>query len=122
MQTTRAPAAKARSADPSVEPLSATSTSPLILVCLRKSRALRTQAEMVSASLRHGMRIVSSNDSNSLLGAPPSKSVRSSWEILNRVPQSTTHDADSLTSYEESLSSSWYSSSALIPQISCLPG
>src|SRR5206468_4994920 len=47
--------------DPSSLPLSATRISPLIPARSRKAFALATQVPMVSASLRQGMRIVSSS-------------------------------------------------------------
>src|SRR6185503_19273078 len=58
--TTRAPAAVASSRDPSVLPLSATMTSPLIPYFARASRACFTQSATVAASFRHGMTIDSS--------------------------------------------------------------
>ena len=45
---------------PSVEPLSAMTTSPAMPVRSRKPRALRMQVASVSASLRQGIRMVSS--------------------------------------------------------------
>src|SRR5256885_14510229 len=50
--------------EPSVLPLSAISTSPAISLRRRKSLAFATHRATVSASLRHGMRIVSSQDSS----------------------------------------------------------
>src|SRR5215831_330477 len=58
--TTRAFSPVASSIDPSVLPLSATSTSPLILYCSRNLCALAIQLPKVRASLRQGMRIDSS--------------------------------------------------------------
>src|SRR5258706_7608045 len=58
--TTRAPAAAARSRDPSVLPLSATITSPLMPYVARAPRACVTQSATVAASFRHGMTIDSS--------------------------------------------------------------
>src|SRR6266699_3825580 len=72
MCTTRAPAARASSCDPSVEPLSATNTSPWIPVRSRKLRPLRTQVATVSASLRHGIRMVSSSGCGSRPTTPES--------------------------------------------------
>src|SRR6266404_2612305 len=63
--TTRAPASRANSDDPSADPLSATSTSPSMPVRSRKRRALLTQTATVSASLRHGIRMVSSREYDS---------------------------------------------------------
>src|SRR5439155_26072346 len=57
---TRAPARSASIREPSSEPLSATSTSPSIPAPSRKPRALATQPPTVAASLRQGMRMVSS--------------------------------------------------------------
>src|SRR5262249_48345064 len=58
--TTRAFSPLASSIDPSVLPLSATSTSPLILYCSRNLCALAIQLPKVRASLRQGRRIDSS--------------------------------------------------------------
>ena len=58
--TTRAPASAASCLLPSVEPLSATTTSPSILLSARNATALRTQVATVSASLRQGMTTVNS--------------------------------------------------------------
>src|SRR5438046_3560492 len=58
--TTRAPACSATAREPSREPLSATSTSPVISARARKPRALATQLPTVAASLRQGKRIVNS--------------------------------------------------------------
>jgi hypothetical protein len=60
MLTTRAPSASAIICDPSVLPLSATSTSPLIPLSVKNFIALLTQLWMVSASFRHGINIVNS--------------------------------------------------------------
>src|SRR6476659_2883917 len=57
---TRAPASVASWIEPSVEPLSATSTSPHTFARRSQSLALATQVTIVSASSRHGIRIVSS--------------------------------------------------------------
>src|SRR2546421_10633391 len=57
---TRAPARGASIREPSSEPLSAISTSPSIPERSRKLRALATQLPTVAASLRQGMRMVSS--------------------------------------------------------------
>src|SRR3989454_2619281 len=57
---TRAPARSASIREPSSEPLSAISTSPSIPARWRKPRALATQLPTVAASLRQGMRMVSS--------------------------------------------------------------
>src|SRR5205814_3860191 len=57
---TRAPARCASIREPSSEPLSAISTSPSIPERSRKLRALATQLPTVAASLRQGMRMVSS--------------------------------------------------------------
>src|ERR1700756_1906171 len=58
---TRAPSRSASAADPSDEPLSAISTSPAIPARSRNDFAFATQMEIVSASLRHGIRMVSSS-------------------------------------------------------------
>src|SRR5262245_42995021 len=58
--TTRAPPASASACDPSLEPLSATSTSPAMPALRRNPRAFAMQAPTVAASLRQGIRIVSS--------------------------------------------------------------
>src|SRR5215469_4791523 len=60
MSTTRAPASSASCWLPSVLPLSATTTSPLIPLSAMNFTALRTQVATVSASLRHGITTVSS--------------------------------------------------------------
>src|SRR5437764_483059 len=60
MSTTRAPCARAIACEPSVLPLSATTTSPTTLLRDRKLRALAMQRASVSASLRQGIRTVSS--------------------------------------------------------------
>src|SRR5690348_13151359 len=60
MGTTRAPASSASCWLPSVLPLSATRTSPLIPLSARNPIALRTHVATVSASLRQGMTTVSS--------------------------------------------------------------
>ena len=60
---TRAPHDRAISCEPSVEPLSATTTSPAIACLARKALALRMQTASVSASFKHGMRIVNSRGS-----------------------------------------------------------
>src|SRR6266498_349213 len=52
---TRAPAARARSPLPSVEPLSTTITSPAKPVSLSTARAAPTHSAIVSASSRQGM-------------------------------------------------------------------
>src|SRR5262249_31150285 len=52
--TTRAPAERATSADPSVELLSTTITSPQYPAEVIASNASRTHAPTVAASLRHG--------------------------------------------------------------------
>ena len=57
---TRAPRAMAYSTEPSLEPLSAIKTSPATPERARNPWALSMQVAMVSASLRQGMRIVSS--------------------------------------------------------------
>src|SRR6218665_1867407 len=59
---TRAPCARAMSCEPSVEPLSATITSPTIPDRCRYSCALSIQTASVSASLRHGMTMESSTE------------------------------------------------------------
>jgi len=56
------PLASAIACDPSLLPLSATSTSPSTAARLRKSCALSMQRPAVSASFRHGIKIVSSID------------------------------------------------------------
>src|SRR6478736_2071493 len=53
--TTRAPAAAAMACDPSVEPLSATTTSPWMLADWNAPRAFLMQVSRVSASFRQGM-------------------------------------------------------------------
>src|ERR1700743_2879700 len=53
--TTRAPSFSAMSVEPSVEPLSATTTSPRKPADLNASSALPTQIPIELASLRHGM-------------------------------------------------------------------
>ena len=53
--TTRAPSACATATEPSVEPLSATMTSPRMPASLRAVFALRTHTPTVSCSLRQGM-------------------------------------------------------------------
>jgi hypothetical protein len=53
--TTRAPSAAAIVGDPSLLPLSATTTSPAIPAAAIVSSAERTQAPTVSASLRQGI-------------------------------------------------------------------
>ena len=58
--TTRAPASAASWRLPSVEPLSATTTSPLTPLSEMNWTALRTQVATVSASLRQGMTTVNS--------------------------------------------------------------
>ena len=58
--TTRAPSLSAMRCDPSVLPLSATRISPEITVRLRKPEAFAMQVPIVSASLRHGISMVSS--------------------------------------------------------------
>src|SRR5215831_994789 len=58
--TTRAPSAAASACDPSLDPLSATSTSPTIPALSRNPRAFATHARTVAASLRQGIKIVSS--------------------------------------------------------------
>src|SRR5580692_4431622 len=58
--TTRAPASLASCWLPSVLPLSATTTSPLIPLSAMNLTAFRTQVATVSASLRHGITTVSS--------------------------------------------------------------
>src|SRR3954447_387547 len=63
MSTTRAPAALAIVCEPSVLPLSATSTSPWMPLRARKPHALAIQDASVSASLRQGIRMVSSHAS-----------------------------------------------------------
>src|SRR5215469_2529004 len=60
MSTTRAPASSASRWLPSVLPLSATTTSPLMPLSAMNFTALRTQVATVSASLRHGITTVSS--------------------------------------------------------------
>src|SRR5271168_3922942 len=57
---TRAPQASAYSTEPSLEPLSAIRISPATPERARNSLALPMQVAMVSASLRHGIRMVSS--------------------------------------------------------------
>src|SRR5579863_2241952 len=52
---TRAPSTTAISAEPSVEPLSATITSPLIPASRSAAQAFRTQMPKVSASFRQGI-------------------------------------------------------------------
>jgi len=59
--TTRAPCAAASSREPSLDPLSATRTSPATPRSRRAAWAASTHAAMVAASLRLGMRIVSSS-------------------------------------------------------------
>src|SRR5258708_6012871 len=61
MATTRAPALAASSGEPSVLPLSATSTSPAMPAAARAARASRTQPVIVRASLRQGITTVSSS-------------------------------------------------------------
>src|SRR5271170_1854147 len=63
--TTRAPSASASCWLPSVLPLSAIRTSPLIPLSVRNPIALRTHVATVSASLRQGMTTVSSTSSPS---------------------------------------------------------
>jgi hypothetical protein len=58
--TTRAPCARAMSCDPSVEPLSATITSPATPLRARYPFALSMHVARVSASSRHGITIDSS--------------------------------------------------------------
>src|SRR5437870_5246732 len=53
--TTRAPFRRAISMEPSVEPLSATTTSPDTWDRTKKSSAFRMQVSIVSASFRHGI-------------------------------------------------------------------
>src|ERR1700727_2711839 len=53
--TTRAPSFSAMSVDPSVEPLSATTTSPRSPADLNASSAFPTQIPIELASLRHGI-------------------------------------------------------------------
>src|SRR5436305_2969405 len=53
--TTRAPSSVAIEVDPSVDPLSATITSPMIPWLRSVSTAFRTQLAIVSASLRQGI-------------------------------------------------------------------
>src|SRR3981189_605880 len=78
--TTRAPAASATAREPSSEPLSATSTSPAIPARSRKPRALAIQLPTVAASLRQGMRIVSSVIER--LGAPQKKRYPEGYLLL----------------------------------------
>src|SRR6266481_1805607 len=61
--TTRAPPAAAIACEPSVLPLSAITTSPVQPLRARKARALEMQLAKVSASLRHGIRMVNSHAS-----------------------------------------------------------
>src|ERR1700761_4731302 len=66
MSTTLAPCEAAIVWDPSVLPLSATMTSPRMPVRRRKPCALVRHCPSVSASLRHGIRIESSQESMSV--------------------------------------------------------
>src|SRR5262250_321450 len=57
---TRAPSRCASATEPSDEPLSAIKTSPAMPARARNDLAFATQVEIVSASLRQGIRMVSS--------------------------------------------------------------
>src|SRR5579859_6879100 len=78
--TTRAPASVASCWLPSVLPLSATRTSPLMPLSARKPIALRTHVATVSASLRQGMTTVSSTFSS-----PSGLPIRPLWASPGRA-------------------------------------
>src|SRR3989338_6170636 len=73
--TTRAPSFRAISGEPSVDPLSATITSPEIPPSLSARRAFSMQAASVSASLRHGMTMDSSIGPLSITPPPSSEQI-----------------------------------------------
>ncbi len=70
---TRAPAVAASSALPSVEPLSATTTSPGMPFAVSTARAETTHSSIVSASFRHGM------TTETRSASPSSNSVAGAW-------------------------------------------
>src|SRR5687768_14527900 len=78
---TRAPAARASPGDWSVEPLSATRTSPSMPARCRNPRAFFTHRATVAASLRHGMRMVSS-----VIRRLPVRLPRSKKKVPRKVP------------------------------------
>src|SRR3954453_18356041 len=84
----RAPCRLASSAEPSSLPLSATRISPWIPARSRNDFALLTQVPMVSASLRQGMRIVSSSSPGRVPTgrAVPSASVHALTVTDTRLP------------------------------------
>src|SRR6266851_4290048 len=76
--TSRAPSALAIAGEPSVLPLSATTTSPAIPACLIAARAFRMHVASVSASLRQGITTVTSSGVTG--GAPRGGEAQSSFE------------------------------------------
>src|SRR5882724_9414588 len=80
--TTRAPFAAAIACERSVLPLSAITTSPVQPLRARKARALEMQLASVSASLRHGIKIV--NSQVSLIAVIPRIREQMLWEAAEK--------------------------------------